>query len=410
MPLVNPEVLIWARETAALTQKEASSKVHIAEHALQSIERGEATPSRPMLTRMAKQYRRPLLVFYLDKPPRNSNYGADFRSLGHTLTSTEKALLSALLRNVKARQQMIKAIAEEEEDPHQFVGWLTRKTGLPTDTQLLEQRIKELRGTKQSGLVEKALTGINRLLGNEAELNKYYSQQNSRVAFNQLRARAESAGVFVILQDNLGSHRSRLPLKLFRAFVIADNIVPFIVINSQDINPAKSFSLLHELVHLLLNQTGFSAPEFDSTIEEFCNRVAGEWLLPTDKLHALSINRRTAFEDLTGTIEEFARRSNLSHTMVATRLSQGGIISKAASHELCRYFDRKRQMEEKNKEQQKRKGCTPIVSYYDLRRQRLGNKTVQFVRQMVASGDLTATKAATILAVKPSQVFRLLYE
>ncbi len=65
MPKVNPEIMVWARETAGLSQKEAARKLGFknssrstAAEKLASIERGEKEPTRPQLVKMAGQYRR----------------------------------------------------------------------------------------------------------------------------------------------------------------------------------------------------------------------------------------------------------------------------------------------------------------------------------------------------------------
>ena len=409
MPAVSPHILRWARETAGMTLAEAAPKVQIVEKNLAAFEAGESVPSRAMLARMAKQYRRPLLVFYLDKPPRTSDYGTDFRGRSHTRTRREDALLSALLRNIKARQQMVRAILEEEESPLPFVGWLTRITSLPTDTNLLEREIQNIHGADFTFLIDKALEGLGSVLGNDTTNAAYWGQPDTRTAFNFLRNGAEAAGVFVLLQDNLGSHKSRLPSTLFRAFVISDDLAPFVVINSGDIFPAKSFSLLHELVHLLLGQTGVSDSEVARPIETFCDQVAAEWLLPSNALRILNVDHGTGYTELIDVIMACARKHNLGHTMIATRLLQQEMITDDIYVALREHYTRMWQKEQKRKieEQQSRDG-KPIMSYA-LRRQRLGANTIQFAKNMVASGELTVTKAATILGVKPNQVFKLLY-
>ena len=88
MPKVKPEILSWARETAGLTLEEAVGKLKIhdahgvaAEERLTALESGETEPTRQMLVKMAKQYRRPLVTFYLSTPPAKGDRGADFRTL-----------------------------------------------------------------------------------------------------------------------------------------------------------------------------------------------------------------------------------------------------------------------------------------------------------------------------------------
>ena len=77
MPEVNPEILTWACETAGLTREEAVRKLgfrdarkRTAVERLGAYESGQDDPSRSVLVNMAKQYHRPLLAFYLSKPPR----------------------------------------------------------------------------------------------------------------------------------------------------------------------------------------------------------------------------------------------------------------------------------------------------------------------------------------------------
>ena len=88
MPAVNPEILVWARKTAGLTLQDAVAKVGIRDAGgvaaidrLAALERGEREPTRPTLVKMAQQYRRPLLAFYLNAPPQRGDRGADFRTL-----------------------------------------------------------------------------------------------------------------------------------------------------------------------------------------------------------------------------------------------------------------------------------------------------------------------------------------
>ena len=57
-----------------------------------------------------------------------------------------------------------------------------------------------------------------------------------------------------------------------------------IVINDQDTKSAWSFTAMHELVHLWLGSTGISGTDTTDKVEQYCNDVAGEILLPADDL------------------------------------------------------------------------------------------------------------------------------
>jgi hypothetical protein len=82
-------------------------------NAFEAMELGEDEPTRPVLLKMAKTYRRPLLVFYLAEPPRTGDRGQDFRTLpGHEKFNPE---LDALVRDIKARQGLIRSMLEDDK-------------------------------------------------------------------------------------------------------------------------------------------------------------------------------------------------------------------------------------------------------------------------------------------------------
>ena len=93
-------------------------------NALKPWKLGEDEPTRPVLLKMAKTYRRPLLVFYLAEPPKTGDRGQDFRTLpGHEKFNPE---LDALLRDIKARQGLIRSMLEDDKaEPLEFVGSAT---------------------------------------------------------------------------------------------------------------------------------------------------------------------------------------------------------------------------------------------------------------------------------------------
>ena len=114
---------------------------------------------------------------------------------------------------------------------------------------------------------------MRQVLGHDLHAVRHHEQPTVTQAFALLRSRAENAGVFVLLKGDLGSRHTALPVELFRGFAIADEVAPFVAINDNDSTPAWSFTLLHEMVHLLLGQTGISGARSGTEVEEFCNNV-----------------------------------------------------------------------------------------------------------------------------------------
>ena len=72
---------------------------------------------------MAEKYRRPLIVFYLKRPPDTGNRGEDFRRAPDAPPLEYDPQLDALIRNVRARHDLARSLLEDEEaSPLHFIG------------------------------------------------------------------------------------------------------------------------------------------------------------------------------------------------------------------------------------------------------------------------------------------------
>ena len=391
MPKVNPAIMVWARETAGLTQEEAAKKLGFQDSSRSSaveklalIEHGRKEPSRPQLTKMAGQYRRPLLTFYLSKPPQKSNRGVDFRTLPQNERSSEEALLDALIREIRARQSMVRVIMEDEDEaePLPFVG---------------SHRIED-----GSAVVLKSLQAL--LNVSKAD---YRARPNESAAFALLRRSAEEAGIFVLLKGNLGNYKTALDTTVFRGFAIADEVAPFIVINDQDAKSAWSFTLLHETVHLMLGHTGISGDSAENEIERFCNDVAGEFLLPARELKQHSLNRSVQIGNITERISALASEFKVSRAMIAYKAYRSDLITRETYKQLKISF-REDWLRNREKNRERTRQNEMKIDQNRIRRHRLGNRIVGLVDHMMAADALSTSSAAQILGVKPRQVQPLL--
>ena len=391
MPKVNPEILVWARETAGLNQEEAARRLGLRDSGLSSaiekleaIEYGQKEPTRPQLLRMAGQYRRPLLTFYLSRPPRQSRRGADFRNAPQDNLPRDEGLLDALVRDIRARQSMVRAVLEDEEEavPLSFIG----------SHQMEDGRLSVLESLQ-------AQLGV--------DVTVYRAQPNVEVAFEMLRGRVEGSGVFVLLKGDLGNYLSAIETTVFRGFSIADNVAPFIVINDQDARAAWSFTLLHESVHLLLGQTGVSGEYGESEIERFCDDIAGEFLLPDGALQNLALADRSSLPAISEQISALANELKVSRTMVAYRAFRSLLIDQESYTQLSAFFRREwRESRERSRALAQEQEGGP--NYYTVRRHRLGGRIVNLVKRMMAADALSTSRAARMLGVTPRQVNPLL--
>lgn len=391
MPKVNPEVLRWARETAGFTLEEATKKIDLNESRgisavdrLIALEIGETEPTRSLLLKMSKKYRRPLIVFYMSDPPRKGDRGQDFRTLPEGYSEISNALVDALIRDVQARQSILRAALEDEEEaePLTFVGSMQLSDGV---LQLIDSIKKTI----------------------NFDLDKFHSQFSPEDAFKYLRSRVESIGVFVLLIGDLGSYHTAFDLDMYRGFSLSDNVAPFIIINDKDSRAAWSFTLIHELAHIWLGQTGISNRNSEKEIEQFCNKVASGLLLPESELDSLNLSDVLEFEERKRQISDFARDRNLSSSMVAYNLYLKGEISKDSWVRLDTAYQRL-WIDARDEKRRKARDKDGGPNYYIVRKHRIGENLITLVQRMMAGGTLTTSKAGKVLGVKPRNVQKLI--
>lgn len=395
---INPRLLAWARETAGLSPEEAAGKLGLkttarltAAEKLLEAESGVRPVSQGLLEKAVEAYRRPLITFYLPHPPARADRGEDFRTTAGASSPRDDAMLDALIRDVRARQQLLREALLDDEDirPLAFVA---------------SSRIDE--GATAVASRIRATLGISVAAQRKA--------RDADALFALLRTAAEQAGIYVLLLGDLGSHHSDVSEEVFRGFALADDIAPFVVINDNDARAARSFTLMHELAHIWIGATGVSGPlrgKPSHAVERYCNAAAGEFLLPPEALAEVSAAKAGDFdlERALSLAADIAGIWNVSQGVVTYRFLLNGWITDRLATEMFRSFaerwraERQRAREIRGPDD---RGPSPNV----LRRSRLGAGLLDTVRRALQDDVLTHTKAARILGVPPGAVDQLLRE
>lgn len=255
---VKPEILIWARESAGLTQAEAASAAHQSLDTLSSWENGTDSPSIPQLRELSNLYKRPLSVFYLQEPPRGFMVISDFRRTSPERPRRFSPQLTQEIRIANQRRELAKELLEDlGEQPNKLTFSLSMQDN-----------------PEEAGLLMREHLGFSRIE------QPFRSDSSGRAGLNLWRARIEQAGVLVF-------QTMRIPSDEASGFALAYEDLPVIVINQKDAPVRRLFSLLHELAHLALRKSGVSdldiespRPPEDEALEVFCNRVAASALMP----------------------------------------------------------------------------------------------------------------------------------
>lgn len=296
---VRPEILTWARKTAGLEPDEAAQKLQVKPERLAQWETGDLKPTINQLRKMARVYKRPLSVFYLQEEPQGFQVIHDYRRLPDEGIRSFSPDLTLEMRTANERRELMLSLYEEvDEEP----GTFTFTATLDDDPEVVGSRIREFLGVRY-------------------ELQTQWS--NHRLAFNAWRNHLESAGVLVL-------QMAKVSAAAVNGFAIAYDQLPVIAVNRKDAFPRRIFSLLHEFVHLALRASGVSDLDVDATrppqdqrVEVFCNAAAAAALMPRDLFLEEPVvyekpSQRREWDE--AEIEELASRYSVSREAVVRRL------------------------------------------------------------------------------------------
>lgn len=262
--LVKPELLVWARDRAKVKIEDAAKAVGVSSERLEQWESGNDAPTVAQLRTLAKKYHFPLAVFYLPEPPADFAPLRDFRRLPEFIDETISANLAFHIRNAHERRELALEL-------HDDLG--TKPKPFP------------LKATIQDD-PEKVGRALREFLGVDDESQKKAAREQRAFDFWRRKMEEHDLLVFVI-----GGPHYSVDLTEMRGFAIAKTRLPVIVVNGKDNSQGgKTFTLLHELTHIILGESAISngtteelgvTPE-EQKIERFCDAVAAAALMPSE--------------------------------------------------------------------------------------------------------------------------------
>ena len=368
---VNPILLVWARESINMDVADAAHKIGIKPEKLLQFEAGESRPTIRQAREMARVYRRPLACFYLPKPPTDLGFSVphDFRRLPATGERALSPQLITELRRIEFLREMALELAEDIPDtPARFIGSVMVKES-PDD-------------------VAKRATN---LLGITVEDRTAWRDPKHYDALNAWRRAIEELGVLVM-------HLKGVDEDEVGGIAIAEKRFPIIVVNGSSVN-FRIFTLIHEFVHLMLGATGISdvrpiarARTPDERVEQFCNRVAAEVLVPRRSLLAQDAIRRTRghVEWPDQVIENMAHAYSVSREVVARRLFTLGRATQ-------NFYERKRRQYKEEAAALKKTGfITPPIDVI----RRLGQPMTQIAMNAYHRESISASELADLLGAR----------
>ena len=372
---VNPEMLYWARKTAGFGIDDVVAKLRrkkITAETIRRWEAGDEGPTYAQLEQLAyKIYRRPLALFFFPEPPEEKTAGETFRTLPQAEIKRMSPRFLYLVRQARAMQENLKEL---------FDGTNPALKRIFTDI--------EIGGPDTISSVAKV---VRQYFG--VGFDKPGTLKTSDDALTFWCNVVEQHGIFVFKDAFRDAGYS--------GFCLYDEEFPVIYINNRRSGTQQIFTLFHELAHILF-KTGGIDPHPDDFIrdiaeeyrgiEVFCNRFAGEFLVPTEDIKPHVVDRELTDELLV----KLAKKYSVSREVVLRKCHDLKLASDS-------FYQSKVEAWGKPS-----KGATSGGHYYNHQGVGLGSFYIEAAFRKFYEGGLSNSRLAEFLGIKESSVSQFL--
>lgn len=257
---IQPEIFRWARRSVGLTVHDVADMLKRQPEEIEAWEDGTAAPTYPQLEKLAYQiYKRPLAVFFLPSPPEENLPHREFRTLPDADLQNLQRDTYLHIRRAHAYQLALRDLFDGHNPAERHI-WkaisLSTLKGLAAQAQAIREQL-----------------GIT--------LEQQAAWKTDEQALKAWRSAIENCGIFVF--------KAAFKQKDISGFCLMDAHLPVVYLNNSATKTRQIFSLLHELAHVLLSMNGLSKfdtayieqlPRDEQKIEQFCNAIAAEVLIP----------------------------------------------------------------------------------------------------------------------------------
>ncbi|MEO6422366.1 MAG: ImmA/IrrE family metallo-endopeptidase [Candidatus Nitrotoga sp.] len=299
---LSPEILEWAADQAGSSIGEIARK--ISNKKTEAIALGQLTNAQAI--KFSKLAGVPFGFLFLDTPPVERSLPiADFR------TTMEAAPLSKdffdTYDEIEYKQTWYRQYLESEHvAPLKFVSSVDPRK---VNVKLVARNIRET------------------LELSDEEIQR---QKNPDALYGLLAGKAEKVGILVFKNGVVGNNTHRtLSVNEFRGFVISDKLAPAIFINGTDAPAAWVFTLVHELAHIWLGESGVSdnSPNSTNAHERLCNAIAAEVLIPAERF--LQLWKAVSARDDNEKFNFVRSQIKVSTLMIARRALELNCVTRA---------------------------------------------------------------------------------
>jgi Zn-dependent peptidase ImmA (M78 family)/DNA-binding XRE family transcriptional regulator len=303
----NKTVLKWARERRGRSYEQAAHSAGVTPEKIIEWERieGTARPTVRQARLLASDYDRPFLEFFSREIPEliEPRLVPDFRLYYDAPRPDEgRGLVELQSWAESLRLNALDLLEILGDQTPRFPNELYASTKTsPSDAARRTKEFMKFAGSEHIGLKSSERDSVPK----------------------KLRTKIENLGILVFKKSSLKEFHAR-------GMCIFSEVFPVILFGSESPS-AQAFTLVHELAHIVLKQSGISGPPPDRLLssknEQWCNEFAAAFLIPEDMLAGAigaSPNAAPAIED--GRLASLAAQFAVSRHAMLIRLVKLGYV------------------------------------------------------------------------------------
>ena len=297
---VNPEVLRKCREQIGLNLSDVKKKVP----KIASIEQEEWKPTFKQLNTLAELYKVPRWVFTSESLPEQYQFNRNF-SFRKFTDDYEEIFSHPEIRRVTAMverfRNLILELREDMDEPLE-----------PFHPPVLE-------------------SDNATVLSVATQVREWLKCAGKSFHFREWKEKLEEKNIFIFTTSKYPGW-SRVSERRFRGLAIYHSTLPIIIINNSDNRKAQTFSLFHELGHLLRKNSEIAEWEDNNQdVESWCNKLAANILMPAEEFRSTILRHQV--DDLND-VSKIARSFKVSSYACLVQMKQLEIIDSETYHNL----------------------------------------------------------------------------
>jgi Zn-dependent peptidase ImmA (M78 family) len=371
---IKGSMVTWAIERSKETTQMIAHRLNIKPEKLVLWQKEEERPSFRQAEDLAKKLKIPFGYLYLMTPPKETLPLPDLRVMSpSSYLRPSPDFLDVIYDALRKQQWYHNYLKNEGVDELPFIGKFN-----------LNSKVKDI------------AVDISNTLDITDKLRK--QSKSWSAFFTALIRKAEQNHILVLRSGIVGNDTHRkLNVSEFRGFAISDDLSPLIFINENDYKTAQIFTLVHELSHLWLSQSGVSNPDYmlrayeqKHEVDRLCDSVSAEVLVPSDDFN-MRWNDSLKFDY---NINQLVSHYRVSAFVVLRCAYMRGKIE----HKV--FQNKYQELIKKIKDKVPNEGG----DFYNLLMSRNGNTFTSTILNIVGEGRIEPTEAASLLNLKVSSL------